>query len=123
MNWDNITWFKPSEFDSPDLLGSGKEKMQYVFVSKLDRIRARCGFPLLVNSGYRTPKHNARVGGVDSSAHTRGYAADIRAKSPRTRDKIVRSAIEEGIKRIGIGANIVHLDADPLLPQDVMWTY
>lgn len=33
---------------------------------------------IIVNSGYRCPKHNAEVGGVENSPHTLGMAADIR---------------------------------------------
>ncbi|HWX91142.1 MAG TPA: D-Ala-D-Ala carboxypeptidase family metallohydrolase [Terriglobales bacterium] len=34
--------------------------------------------PAVVNAGYRCPRHNQDVGGVPSSEHTRGLAADIR---------------------------------------------
>lgn len=44
----------------------------------LDPLRAAYGKPIKVNSGYRSDKLNKRVGGVSTSAHIRGYAADIR---------------------------------------------
>ena len=47
----------------------------------LDRIRALFGMPIIVNSGYRSPSVNAKVGGVLTSAHIRGLAADIVPKS------------------------------------------
>lgn len=43
----------------------------------LERIRALVGKPLHVNSGYRSPKVNASVGGVVTSQHCKGEAADI----------------------------------------------
>lgn len=47
----------------------------------LDRIRVSFGVPIIVNSGYRSPSVNAKVGGVLTSAHIRGLAADIVPKS------------------------------------------
>jgi zinc D-Ala-D-Ala carboxypeptidase len=35
------------------------------------------GRPMLISSGYRSPKVNALVGGSASSAHTKGLAADF----------------------------------------------
>lgn len=43
----------------------------------LDPLRAAYGAPICVNSGFRCPKLNAAVGGVPTSAHLRGYAADL----------------------------------------------
>lgn len=44
----------------------------------LEQIRFRTGLPIIVNSGYRSPKLNDLVGGVPNSKHTLGKAADIR---------------------------------------------
>jgi hypothetical protein len=43
----------------------------------LERIRATLGVPIVVTSGYRGPRLNAAVGGVTSSDHTQGQAADL----------------------------------------------
>jgi hypothetical protein len=43
----------------------------------LERIRSTLGCPVIVTSGYRGPALNRAVGGVTSSDHTRGRAADI----------------------------------------------
>ena len=44
----------------------------------LEPLRAMAGCPLLINSGYRSAAVNARVGGVPTSAHRDGRAADLR---------------------------------------------
>lgn len=54
----------------------------------LEPIRKYCGFPIHVNSGYRSPRINAEVGGVVTSAHLYGRAADIRGNSPEQTKKI-----------------------------------
>ena len=43
----------------------------------LDPAREALGKPIVVNSGYRCPKHNAEVGGVKNSQHMKGEAADV----------------------------------------------
>lgn len=43
----------------------------------LDPAREALGFPISVNSGYRSPRLNALVGGVSTSQHIYGNAADI----------------------------------------------
>lgn len=44
---------------------------------KLDELRELCGKPIIVTSGYRSPEHNAKIGGAQSSQHTTGRAADL----------------------------------------------
>lgn len=126
--WDMIQFFSPSEFDSPDEPGSG-EKMQKRFVEMLDSVRAKVGFPLYVMSGIRTPEHNKDVGGVDSSSHEDGWAADIAIVGrvggvvSQRRAAVVFAAAELGFRRIGIGETFVHLDLDPSKPSPRIWTY
>lgn len=43
----------------------------------LDPLREAWGKPLTVTSGYRCPEVNRLVGGVATSMHTQGMAADI----------------------------------------------
>lgn len=46
-------------------------------ISFLNPIREKWGSGIRVNSGYRCPELNKAVGGVDTSAHMLGYAADL----------------------------------------------
>ena len=47
----------------------------------LDPVREAWGSPIIVSSGYRCPELNARVGGVKTSYHLHGMAADIRPRN------------------------------------------
>lgn len=49
-----------------------------VLVSFLDEVRDEFGEPIIVNSGYRSEIVNQKVGGVRTSLHLQGRAADIR---------------------------------------------
>jgi uncharacterized protein YcbK (DUF882 family) len=44
----------------------------------LEVLRDRYGLPIIINSGYRSPQLNKKVGGVSTSNHLTGCAVDIR---------------------------------------------
>ena len=44
----------------------------------LEVLRKRYGAPIIINSGYRSPQLNKRIGGVPTSNHLTGCAVDIR---------------------------------------------
>ena len=44
----------------------------------LEILRDRYGSPIIINSGYRSPQLNKKVGGVSTSNHLTGCAVDIR---------------------------------------------
>ena len=47
------------------------------FLAKLDEARELANIPFTINSAYRSPEQNARVGGKPNSSHLRGLAVDI----------------------------------------------
>ena len=44
----------------------------------LEVLRERAGTPIIINSGYRSPQLNRKIGGAANSNHLTGCAADIR---------------------------------------------
>ena len=52
-------------------------RLNYLMDNCLDPIRRLWGKPIGVNSGYRSPAPHAAVGGVATSQHVKGEAADI----------------------------------------------
>lgn len=117
-----MRYFKLSEFDSPDVKGSGEE-MKMSTLKMLDEARHIAQIPFRVNSGYRTEKHNKKVGGVNGSSHTKGYAVDIACNDSISRFKIINAALQVGFNRIGISDKFIHLDNDPNKSKNVIWTY
>lgn len=93
-------------------------------VDKLDKMRESCGFPFIINSGFRTPEENdALRGSVEDSAHLKGLAVDIKCKTSEQRFKMIKSAYENNIHRIGVGSTFCHFDIDTTKPQRLMWGY
>lgn len=62
-------------------LGQERKNLVTLVEQVLDPIREHWGSPIFVTSGYRCPLLNKKVGGVATSYHLRGMAADITAKS------------------------------------------
>ena len=58
---------------APVAVRSNLGQLAYLLESMRDAVRV----PLRVTSGYRSPQHNAAVGGVETSQHMDGTAADV----------------------------------------------
>lgn len=57
------------------------KKLQKLATDILDKIRAKYGKPIIVNSGFRSKRVNEGVGGSKNSQHRTGEAADIQTKN------------------------------------------
>lgn len=75
----------------------------------LQDIRDHFGKPVIINSAYRTEKHNQEVGGTANSYHLYGKAADIQIKGVSPRE-IAQYAESLGVKGIGLYGTFVHVD-------------
>lgn len=62
------------------------KKLESLCVLILEPIREKYGKPIVVTSGYRSVNLNIRVGGVNTSQHIYGEAADIRSLSDSKED-------------------------------------
>ena len=84
-------------------------------VEYVQKIRSHFGVPVTVNSGYRCPTHNKRIGGATNSYHARGMAADISVKGIAPKE-VAKYAESIGIKGIGLyetdrDGYFVHVDS------------
>ena len=71
--------------------------------------------PISLTSGYRSPRHNASVGGASSSQHVQGTAADIKVPgmSPKKVHALIEKLIAEGKMTqggLGLYKSFVHYD-------------
>ena len=76
--------FKVRELRCRD--GSDTVMVDETLTVVLQCIREHFGKPVTITSGYRTPAHNAKVGGAKSSQHLLGRAADIQVAGTSVED-------------------------------------
>ena len=109
--------FSKSEFESK----CGRDMPEEVYfnvvkvANQLQYLRDYLGKPIRVNSAYRSPEHNASVGGVKTSQHLLGKAADIVVKDMPT--DVLYQYIEDAISNgemlqggLGLYDTFVHYD-------------
>lgn len=86
--------FQLGEFLNLSKYPDNKPNMQHVVnmtygcLLLLEPARQLVG-PIIINSGYRNPRVNSLVGGVKSSQHLLGQAADIRPRDPKQFQRLV----------------------------------
>lgn len=109
-----IGYFETSEFASKDGQPSTwPTVVNPQLIELCNAVREEFGRPLKVNSGYRSPEHNEKVGGAKNSMHVLGQAADI---APLQKDmkhiadlwRIAKKLNPSG--GVGLYDTFVHLD-------------
>lgn len=99
--------FKVKEFACKD--GSDLIKIDLDMIPILQKIRDLGGV-VTINSAYRTPTYNKKVGGATNSYHCKGQAFDIKC-SGLSLDNICRIANTLGVKGIIRYPTFVHIDS------------
>lgn len=85
--------FGRDAFASPD---TGEAYIHPELLAKLDALYDRVGGRLRVTGGYRTPAHNAQVGGAPNSFHLDGRAADMAPGAGLSWEELYEAAIAVG---------------------------
>lgn len=125
MNWRH---FHLDEFACR--CNCGKNLIDHQFVTELDELRHRLGYPLVISSGYRCPDHNAKVSSTGRTGpHTSGRAADIAIDRTRAYE-VLQTALLMNFTGIGVqqkgASRFLHLDNLPNAPgqpRPVVWSY
>lgn len=101
--------FKVSEFACKD--GSDAVLVAPRLVMVLQSIRSHFGAAVTINSAYRTPQYNAKVGGVAHSQHCYGTAADITVKgqTPEAVAAYARTIMPDW-GGVGVYKSFTHID-------------
>lgn len=101
--------FRVREFACQD--GSDPVFIDRALVNILQQIRDHFKMPVYINSGYRTPEHNERVGGAEYSQHLYGKAADISVKNvePGHVAEFIET-IMPNMGGVGVYYDFVHVD-------------
>lgn len=109
--------FSKSEFDCRDGSEMPSDVLDNVkeLAKNLQVIRDEIGKSIHVNSGYRSPSYNKKIGGATRSQHLLGNAADLRVngmKPSELHKVILRLIKEKKISEGGVGLyrTFVHYD-------------
>lgn len=110
--------FNSEEFDCTDGTKVPQKYMANLLelATNLQVLRDYIKEPLLITgSGYRTPSHNKKVGGVKNSQHLTSSAADINAKSytPKELSMVIELLITKGVMKqggLGVYKGFLHYD-------------
>lgn len=105
-NWTS-KYFKYREFQSKD--GNSVVIMNEKTIKLLEELREWLGAPIVINSAYRSPGHNKKVGGATNSQHVKGTAVDIKVNgySPI---EVAAYGQKLGFDGIGLYNTFTHLD-------------
>ena len=82
-------YFKLEDFECSE---TGENDISHDFVHKLDELRAACGFPFHITSGFRSKNHSREKSKQNPGSHARGIAADIAVQGGAQRMKVVQMA-------------------------------
>jgi uncharacterized protein YcbK (DUF882 family) len=91
----------------------GKAVVSPELIAPLEALRDRIGTLIHILSGYRCPEHNRTVGGVASSQHLLGRAADITTDLPLQflhKEALQIASFAHGGMGIYPENNFLHLD-------------
>ena len=111
-------YFKIEDFDCQETC---ENDMSEQFIHSLDQLRAACGFPFIVTSGYRSPTgHSIEKAKNSQGTHAQGIAADIAVNGGVERRAIVNHALAMGMS-VGVAKTFVHVDIRKTTP--VLWCY
>ena len=109
--------FRKEEFDSKDGACMPNDVLNNIaeLAKNVQVIRDYVGVPLTINSGYRSPEHNKKVGGVANSYHVQGKASDLSSKQitpKKLYDAILKLIADGKIYNGGVGIynTFVHYD-------------
>lgn len=121
-DWTKYPNFTKAEFDCK---ATGENNMQHEFMEKLQRIRQVYGKSMTVTSGFRSVKHPVEAKKTHSNGeHTQGMCADIYCDNGADRYKLISFALANGITRIGVAKNFLHLGIGGNgLSNNVIWEY
>jgi hypothetical protein len=95
-----LGYFSLSEFDSKDgakMPAPVKANIMRL-IENLNVLREVVGAPIAITSGYRSPAHNATIGGAKESKHMEGMAADfqVAGMTPKQVHSKIEALIKEG---------------------------
>jgi uncharacterized protein YcbK (DUF882 family) len=127
ISWKKGTYKKLSPYFSSREFENSTDKEFFIdpeLIAKLDKVRAEFGESITITSGYRSPAHNAKVGGAPTSTHCNGKGADIRP-SVSSKEKLDKLYLicEKYFEAVGDGRKKGFIHVDTRTGKNRRWSY
>ena len=89
-------------------------------MDKLQKFRELVGYPFVITSAYRSPKHNQKIGGSVSSQHIYGRAFDVSLRGIKKYkiEDLAKLARISGFNGVGLYDTFIHVDNRPTGPAE-----
>ncbi len=121
-NFGMHEFVNPADPERPS--GTAVRYLMQLCEDVLEPLRKHLGKPLKITSGFRSPSHNAAIGGAKNSLHTTGMAADVAVGG--IPEQVKAAAFLSKLDEVGgIGLyeskGIVHVDIRPHVGKPAMW--
>jgi zinc D-Ala-D-Ala carboxypeptidase len=118
--WNLYPNFSKREFNCKH---TGENQMNHDFMFKLQQLRVIYARPMLITSGYRSPKHPIEARKSTVGTHAQGIACDIAVSGPDA-IRLISLAIDLGFNGIGVqqkgASRFIHLDTRAI---PAIWSY
>jgi zinc D-Ala-D-Ala carboxypeptidase len=120
--WDKYKNFSKREFDCKH---TAQNEMTHEFMEKLQALRDAYGKPMVITSGYRSPRHPVEARKKTPGTHSQGIACDVGVMGEDAL-RLVAEALKLGFTGIGVsqkagGARFIHLDISK--DRSAIWSY
>lgn len=93
MKKENKSMISLQEMMGPNNYDDLSDELKANAIEQLRRVnlfRTEYGIPMIVDSGYRTPEHNAAIGGAKDSSHCTCQAIDFRDTDNKLKEFIAK---------------------------------
>lgn len=90
--------------------GCRRNEIPDSFIHDMDDLREACGFPLVINSGWRCENHPKEKVKEQPGQHNKA-AADVRIHNGYQRYVVQEKAFKLGFKGIAAAKGFVHVDS------------
>ena len=101
--------FNLTEFFNKDIV-PGIHLLDKRLIERLQAIRDYFQQSITITSGFRTPEHNAKVGGAKNSQHLYGRAADFIVKGVTPQEVQEWYRTQDVTGGLGLGKTFTHID-------------
>ncbi len=122
LDWAKYPNFTKKEFDCQE---TGTNKMKPEFMKKLQELRSLYGKPIIITSGYRSPRHSIEAKKQAAGPHSTGLACDISACAGEDVYELLDLAFTLRFTGIGVSQRsarprFIHID---MCDRKAVWSY